>query len=324
MDDFFSEVLDSLQLETALYFKESFSAPWGVQIEAGAFSQFHIVTRGQCQIAVKAQEQVIDLGPGDMVLFPKSVTHRIGSGDHQQDLPGVEVLRYIRAKKNPFAGSSIDTTVICGHYSFDRDIIHPFVDQLPGLILLRRENYTFRDTLDVILQMIIREMDQKNPGSERVVLRLAEVLLIKIINHHYTHSASPNFVSDPVVRKALQFMHHDFSKEWKINGLAKAIGTSRTLLFSRFKSAIGLSPMQYLSNWRMIQAKRLLKKSNLSISEITDLVGYQSESSFGRAFRSHHKISPSQYRRQCQASYEIQNLNPGDRQDNQVWIIRRY
>jgi AraC-like DNA-binding protein len=60
---------------------------------------------------------------------------------------------------------------------------------------------------------------------------------------------------------------------------------SRSAFASRFKELTDKSPLEYLTTWRMQKAEKLIADGNLTLSEISDIVGYQSESAFSKAFK---------------------------------------
>ena len=72
---------------------------------------------------------------------------------------------------------------------------------------------------------------------------------------------------------------------------------SRTAFAVTFKDRVGLSPMNYLSRWRMMQAGDRLISTRQSLAEIGALVGYDSEKSFSTAFKRVMSGSPRQYSR---------------------------
>lgn len=63
------------------------------------------------------------------------------------------------------------------------------------------------------------------------------------------------------------------------------MGTSRSVLAERFQLLMGSSPMQYLTQWRMVLASSLLRRSNAQLTHIAQDVGYQTDTGFTRAFR---------------------------------------
>ncbi|MBT7147122.1 MAG: helix-turn-helix transcriptional regulator, partial [Rhodospirillales bacterium] len=62
------------------------------------------------------------------------------------------------------------------------------------------------------------------------------------------------------------------------------------------KELVGDTPMNYLTTWRMLRAKDILKSATMPMMEVAESVGYASEAAFSRAFKREHKITPSAYR----------------------------
>jgi AraC family transcriptional regulator, alkane utilization regulator len=69
-----------------------------------------------------------------------------------------------------------------------------------------------------------------------------------------------------------------------VDTLAEGAALSSAALAKKFVKLVGDSPMQYLAAWRMHLARRLLRESKLSVGEIAEHVGYESEAAFNRAF----------------------------------------
>ncbi|NKB58002.1 MAG: helix-turn-helix domain-containing protein [Alphaproteobacteria bacterium] len=86
--------------------------------------------------------------------------------------------------------------------------------------------------------------------------------------------------------------------------IAKAVGMSRSGLAVRFKELVGDTPMNYLTNWRMLRAKEFLKSGDLPLMAVAEQVGYTSEAAFSRAFKREHNQSPSAFRRSVKHSRE--------------------
>jgi transcriptional regulator GlxA family with amidase domain len=92
-------------------------------------------------------------------------------------------------------------------------------------------------------------------------------------------------VRDPVVGCALRLMHISPNHPWTVEELARAAAVSRSTLAQRFTTLIGEPPMQYLQGWRIQLAKHLLGQTNLSLMEIAQRTGYESQAAFSRAFK---------------------------------------
>ena len=69
------------------------------------------------------------------------------------------------------------------------------------------------------------------------------------------------------------------------------------MLAERFQQLVGSSPMQYLTQWRMILAANLLRNSNATLAHIAEDVGYQTDTAFIRAFRREFGAPPATWRR---------------------------
>lgn len=104
-------------------------------------------------------------------------------------------------------------------------------------------------------------------------------------------------LKDPCLSNTLYLMHRYPEDAWTLQGLAKASGLSRSGLNERFKQSVGITPLAYLSHYRLRLAARFLRQEQYSISKISELVGYASDHSFSGAFKRRYGQSPSHYRK---------------------------
>lgn len=98
------------------------------------------------------------------------------------------------------------------------------------------------------------------------------------------------------LEKALDYIHHNYTYDIKIIDVAKYIGIDRTYLYKLFKNHKKMSPQQYLSNFRLNIAQKLLEESDLSITEIVYSCGFKDGSAFNKQFKKQLNVTPSQYR----------------------------
>ena len=87
-----------------------------------------------------------------------------------------------------------------------------------------------------------------------------------------------------------------------VAGLARAVGLSRAAFARRFVLATGVSPLRFLNALRLERAAQLLGETDAGLAEVAEKVGYASEFAFSRAFKRHHGVAPSVYRRGTSAS----------------------
>jgi transcriptional regulator GlxA family with amidase domain len=106
---------------------------------------------------------------------------------------------------------------------------------------------------------------------------------------------------DPKVGQALAHLHREPARAWTLPDLARASGTSRTVLADRFVQLMGESPLAYLARLRLQLAARRLVTTDWKVLQVAYEVGYESEAAFSRAFRRTFGMPPARYRRERKA-----------------------
>lgn len=107
-------------------------------------------------------------------------------------------------------------------------------------------------------------------------------------------------IKEPRLNKILQLIHQHPEKQWTLDIISDVIGMSRATLQRKFKAAIGVSPMVYISRWRMAKAYQLLKNSNLSLEGIAEVIGFSDARTLSHAFKDHYGDTPSQFRKKLE------------------------
>lgn len=113
-----------------------------------------------------------------------------------------------------------------------------------------------------------------------------------IMKAHINHTN----LSDAYIRESIEFIETNYSRRITIKEVAGHVGLSTKYLSKLFGKYIEISPQSYLVNLRMEKAAELLKKSSLSIVEISNSVGYRDPLLFSRIFKKYKGIAPKNYR----------------------------
>lgn len=300
MLDLLSDIFAKLSVKGTLYFRASFTPPFGVQVPAYRnVARFHYVHRGACRIAVAGSSETILLEQGDLAIVPHGASHCLLSQDAstQASLPLETVLERAGYDGNgvlvfgggdPAAAGS-GTQLICGHFSFAPGGQHLIFERLPACLHLPRYGVAAGAWLSETLQMIGAEIEQGLPGSDLIALRLAETILAHAIRLHLQKAATTGGplagFADPQIGRALAAIHADPARRWTVDAMAREAGMSRSSYASRFATMLGLTPMEYLKRWRMQIARDALSQRGLSVAEAAELAGYTSEAAFSRAFK---------------------------------------
>jgi AraC-like DNA-binding protein len=105
-------------------------------------------------------------------------------------------------------------------------------------------------------------------------------------------------VRDPYLSPVLSAIHAKPAHGWTVVELASIACLSRSAFAERFSQIVGQPPLTYLTQYRLRLATRLLIQQDLSISRVSEKVGYASETAFSQAFRRQYDVSPSQYKKE--------------------------
>ncbi|MEM7259543.1 MAG: AraC family transcriptional regulator [Pseudomonadota bacterium] len=305
--DLLSDVLKIVKLSGTLYFRTSFSSPWGVQVPPFQnVSRFHYVHRGRCFARVDNHPDTVLLDQGDLIII------NAGSGHCLSDPAEVEIKTLDQVvESSGFNGRGAlvigepntghETQLICGHFAFDPDARHILLDALPPYIHIREYGNVSPDWLNDSLRMIGSEAGGGHLGSDLIGLKLAEIIFTQALRNYVTgpgsqHRGLAGF-ADNHIREALTAIHENPAHSWSVESLARQAGMSRTAFSNRFNELVTRTPLTYLTEWRMQLARHLLSDTDLPIIEVAIQVGYGSEASFSRTFKKYFDTPPAVFRR---------------------------
>jgi transcriptional regulator GlxA family with amidase domain len=128
------------------------------------------------------------------------------------------------------------------------------------------------------------------------------------VSRHFTHevkrsytstflkSAPQNYHDDEIIVEIQDWMHSRFHTQIRLEDIADDFKISVRSLNRRFRQATGKTPLQYLQQIRLDNAKELLRASNLSIAEVAFNSGYSDCSYFSAQFRKAISLTPKAYR----------------------------
>ena len=139
-----------------------------------------------------------------------------------------------------------------------------------------------------------------------MLARMSEMMFVDAVRRHMA-SLPPDSAGwlaglrDRLVGRALALLHEHPAQDWTIDELGRRIGLSRSALHERFVQLIGVPPMQYLAQWRMQAAARMLLETRATVATIALEVGYDSEAAFARAFKRLVGRPPAAWRRERSA-----------------------
>jgi AraC-like DNA-binding protein len=104
------------------------------------------------------------------------------------------------------------------------------------------------------------------------------------------------------IEASLRYMMQHLNQPVRVPALSAMVGLSESSFFALFKSATGLTPLDFFIRARMQRAGALLAETPLQIKEIAARLGYDDQFYFSRLFKSVHGVSPREYRARQEAA----------------------
>lgn len=322
--DALSETLRVVHLVGAIFIHARFTAPWCYQsppadeaaplLEPGAQRVviFHLITEGECFVELDGQPPM-RLSAGDAVLFPQGDAHRMNS---EPGLPparggaGLAQMLMRRPRQLSYGGGGATTRLVCGYLACDARLAAMLLAGLPPVVRVNVRGSNAGMWLEASVRYALAEARSPRPGGAGVLAKLAEVLFIEVLRLYMNGQGAGRTgwlagLKDRIVGTALNALHQRPAHAWTLEELAREAGSSRSVLAERFQQLVGSSPMQYLTQWRMMLAANLLCRSNAPLARIAEDVGYQTDTAFSRAFRREFGAPPAAWRRQQSAREPI-------------------
>ena len=333
--DTLSDVLRAVRLRGAIFYYVDGISPWVAEaprakVIAAAILpgvehliEYHVVTKGRCFGAL-AGEPGVELAEGDVIMFPQGDAHVMSSAPGMRAMkpdtgmyfsPKPAQLPYVLMQRGEntldathgstarLDGGGVDcATIVCGFLGCDARPFNPLLAALPRLLHMPGAA-AMGGWIGHFINVAVEESNRKRPGGEAVLERLSEMMFVDVVRRYLEglppgHTGWLAGLRDRFVGRALGLLHERPSHRWTIDALGDAVGLSRSALHERFAQLVGEPPMQYLAQWRMQVASRLLLQSTQNIASIALESGYESEAAFSRAFKRLVGVPPATWRRE--------------------------
>jgi AraC-like DNA-binding protein len=304
--DVLSEVFGSMRIQDAVYTRLEATAPWGFHYTGDTVPRirFGLMVRGSALLKFKNQRQAIPLSAGDVFIFILSneaftiVDHARSPVADYRELRKSEVDCVIH-----YGGGGAPTTLVSGSFrmsAFEAPLISSLLPRYLHLRLEQNRSHAFQSVLD----LLAAETAQPGIASSRLISCLYESLFVYAIRAYASSTAAPPkgwlaAMSDKHLSKAIQAMHSGIDRSWSVASLAREARMSRSAFALKFRTVLGQTPLEYLTQWRMYKAGGMIRSNHMSFSEVASAIGYGSESSFSRVFKREMAEAPREYRRKC-------------------------
>jgi len=308
----FSEALDHLRLEGAIYLRAEYTERWALDDQGGPMFAammhpgaerlilFHVVASGRCWVSTPDGERYWASG-GEVIVLPYGDAFRMGGVEPVEAVSILSVIPPPPWTEMPIVNhgeGGTRTDVVCGFLYTEDPLFDPALKAFPPAFVVRPPPGPARAWFDASIAYALEDSAQRQ-GLRST--KLPELLLVEVLRLHLSNAPASEqgwlaAVRDPVIAPAMKAIHAAPERKWTVADLAMEAAVSRSVLDSRFRDVLGLSPIRYANDWRMRVAQDLLTNTDVTISAIARRVGYDSEEAFSRAFKRAHGESPSVWR----------------------------
>ena len=230
----------------------------------------HVLRKGTLTVThPNARPLVLDTP--SILFFPRPHEHRV----HGSEEEGAEL--------------------VCATVEFGVGMLNPLIASFPEPFVVPLKALP---ELAAALDLLFAEAASELPGRQPALDRLFEYILVLLIrsalNARMVESGVLLGLADERLGKAIESMHTYPETPWSLEQLAQQAGMSRARFATHFREVVGMTPFDYLTNWRLGVAQAMLRKGK-SLKLIASAVGYANATALTRIFTQRLGMSPSEW-----------------------------
>ncbi|MEW9580243.1 cupin domain-containing protein [Paraburkholderia sp. DGU8] len=308
--DWLSHLLQMITVTGRVEVRCTYGAPWRVAWAQSAAHEvpYHVVLKGRAIIEDPETDATRELVAGDIVLLPQGSAHVLHDGSGHP--PGPTCERRDSAglmfSENDGQGEHLD--MLCGRF-----LIGPPHDQLirnylPTNVVVRTMQGhgetgegSALNHLASFVALMREESTGDKVGGYAILNALSSALFTLVLREASESNQAPAgllaLAGHPRLAPAISAMFVDPARPWTLPELADLCSMSRATFMRHFQDTLGRSAIDLLTDIRMSLAANELKKPMITTEAVAESVGYQSVSSFRRAFTERMGMTPGQWRR---------------------------
>lgn len=174
--------------------------------------------------------------------------------------------------------------IFCIDFDFGKGVLNPLSYIEQELSILYLDKYP---ELSPVAEQIFYEQEKQECGYQAAIHHLSAYFTLQVVRLCLRKKLLARGIlrglTDKKLANVLLAIHQSPQEDWQVEKLAQLAGMSRSSFAAYFKEVLGLSPMEYLTNWRISVAQMLLQKGT-PVSLVAEQVGYSHNAALTRVF----------------------------------------
>lgn len=266
-----ADIIRNMSLKAEVFFSGRLC---GIQsFSSEGKGHLHLLKKGYLTVVMKdGTKRVID--KPSVIFIPGDIQHRIIS----QQSEGAEM--------------------VCATLNVESTNRKLFVDAFPPFLSVATDSATY---LSRTAEWLFEEAFSQSVTRSVLVDKLSELFLLQVIRYVIENDLIKGGVlaalTNPMMAKVISAMHRQPQVDWTVDSLAELAAMSRSKFATTFKTVLGTTPNDYLTDLRIVLAQDMLTNKK-PVNLVANLVGYEHGSALARLFRKKLGISPKQWLKQ--------------------------
>jgi len=294
---FIQQIFSILNLQAEVFHNGQYCGSWAIDSSGSDYINFHVITKGECYLTKpNDSSEPMKLSVGDMLLLPRDSKHCLS--DSKKVTATVNLAPSISFMEDT---DSDATGIVCGYFAYNNPFVKQVISYLPNFVVIKHADKNHA-VLTNLIQALIAESTDATKGSTDVLAHIAEIILAIVLRDNIdTKEGIVAANLHPKLSKSLVAFHQSPETKWTVESLAESAFMSRAAYSDLFKKVAGVTPIEYVSQFRIAKGYQMLSRKEGSILEVALACGYDSESSFSKAFKRILGMSPSHIKKQPSA-----------------------
>jgi AraC-like DNA-binding protein len=291
---------EGVEIDRVFLSRAELSAPWGIAMPAMPnMLLFHLVVEGEAWVRFPKQKTTHKISKGQLSLIPNGRDHYFFDGEYKKmtplfDIHRDEITSHYEILKH--GGSGDESLTLCGAVKLNHPLSQLLLKSLPDIVVVQKWDASEKVWAENTFQFLFEEAKKQAFASKEIIMHLSEVLVFQAIRNWFSKNQDKKpllkAMSDERMTRVINEVQKNPAKKWSTLDMADTAGMSRSAFTDRFTKLFDINPSDFVRNVKLDLAEKYFRVEKLSIGEVSDRLGYESEAAFARAYKRVKGISP--------------------------------